>query len=64
MELSSGETIVDEAKFLETHTLRVSIGGKINEPFQDRLDKHELNLKNNKYESENTKSDSNTSPSN
>lgn len=64
MELSPGETIVDEKKFLETHKIRVSIGGKINQPFQDRLDKHELNLKNNKYESKNTESNSNTSSSN
>lgn len=54
MELSPGETIVDEKKFLETHQIRVSIGGKINQPFQDRLDKHELNLKNNKYERQNS----------
>ena len=64
MELSPGETIMDEKKFLETHNLRVSIGGKINQPFQDRLDKHNFNLKNNMYESTNTESNSNSAPGN
>ena len=45
MKLSECETITDEKKFLETHTIRAEIGGKINQPFIERLEKY-LKLKN------------------
>ena len=38
MILSPGVTIIDEAKFLETHTLRISQSGNIAQPFKERLE--------------------------
>jgi hypothetical protein len=31
-------TIIDEAKFLESHLLRVEIGGVVNQAFVERLE--------------------------
>ena len=44
MKLSNCETIVDEKKFIETHKLRSSQIGNVNEPFKIRLEKY-LKLK-------------------
>jgi len=38
MILSPGVTIIDEAKFLETHILRSTQSGMIAQPFKDRLE--------------------------
>jgi len=40
IKLSKCETIVDESKFLEVHKIRAEIGGAINQPFIDRLEKY------------------------
>jgi hypothetical protein len=44
MKISVCETIVDEKKFVETHTIRANIQGRVNEPFKARLKKY-LKLK-------------------
>ena len=38
IEISKGVTIIDEAKFLETHILRSTQSGMIAQPFKDRLE--------------------------
>lgn len=40
MKLSKCETIIDEKKFLESHLERERKGGKINEPYIERLNKY------------------------
>lgn len=40
MKLSECETIIDEKKFLESHLERERKGGKINEPYIERLNKY------------------------